>query len=129
MTNTEQYPPIVQEIAEMIGIVAALRVVTLYGGRQVRFSSLRHDLAANVGAEESRKLVFRFGQTPVYVPKCMALIREARNKAIRARFDELTRSISARRAVAMLADEFMVADRTIWMILSVPDGYQPDKKP
>jgi len=111
-------PPTVREIAHLVGDAAAMRVVTRYGGRQIRFhGKIRHDLEAIIGPDATRLLTGYFGVIEVYIPRCIAEVRQARNAALRERFDSLTKSISARAAVATLAEEFYLSDRTVWNLL------------
>lgn len=110
-------PPIVQEIADLIGETNALRVVSLYGGRKLLFGAIRHDLKAHIGADATRDLVQRFRGVPVSIPLCTAHLRNARNAALRERFDTLTKTVSARRAVNTLATEFLTTERHVWRLL------------
>ncbi len=111
-------PPTVREISHLVGDAAAMRVVTRYGGRQIRFhGTIRHDLAAIIGLDATRLLAGYFGVMEVYIPRCLAEVRKARNAALRERFDHLTKTTSARAAVATLAEEFYLSDRTVWKLL------------
>ncbi len=110
-------PPIIQEIADLIGEVNALRVVSRYGGRRLLIVAIRHDLKAIIGADATRALVQRFQGVEVAIPLCTAHLRNARNAALRERFDNLTKTTSARRAVNTLATEFSTTERHVWRLL------------
>ena len=114
-------PPLIQEIAAIIGEANALRVVSRYGGRRLLFGAIRHDLKAIIGADETRALVQRFQGVEVAIPLCTEHLRNARNAALHARFDILSKTMSTRRAVNELAVEFAVTERHVWRLLKIAD--------
>lgn len=110
-------PKSLKEIAGLIGEAATLEIVTRWGGHTIQFSSVRHDLADLIGADGARRLSAHFRGVPVYIPTGQARRREARNVALRERFDALSKTLSARRAVALLVDEFRIGERHVWRLL------------
>lgn len=115
----ESLPPIIREIAELIGEPAALRLVDRYGGFTIAPSNRRAEIAQHIGTEAAQRLAFHFkSSVSVYIPKCQAAIRAERDASLVAHFDELTRAgMSARKAVAELAGQYLVGERRVWRIL------------
>ena len=110
-------PPLIQEIAALIGEVHALRIVYRYGGRRLKFGAIRHDLEAIIGAESTLAMLQRFQGGEVSIPRCVERLRNIRNVALKDRFDTLSKTMSARRAVNELAMEFVLSDRYVWRLL------------
>lgn len=120
----------VQELTYIVGEAAAAEIVLRWGGRSVSFSAKRHEFLTLIGPDATRALIHHYQGCFVYVPKGFRRSIWARNKALYARFDKLTQTLSARSAVARLAEEFDLSDRRVWAILkkaSPPQetGYQP----
>ena len=115
-------PPIIHEIAAIIGEVNALRIVSRYGGRILQIGPIRHDLKALVGADATRALMHHFRGVELSIPLCTTHLRNARNVALHARFDSLTKTMSARRAVTELAEEFAMTERHVWRLLKMADS-------
>jgi hypothetical protein len=113
-------PTFVHELAAMIGEANALKLVTRYGGKTVRFQPARHDLKAIIGADATHNLIKHFGREEVSIPLCSAHLRNIRNATLRERFDTLTKTLSARRAVNALASDFSLTERRVWAILKKP---------
>jgi hypothetical protein len=115
-------PPLIQEIAAIIGEANALRVVSRYGGRRLYFGAIRHDLKAIIGADQTRALVRHFASVQVSIPLCTEHLRNARNAALHARFDILSKTMSTRRAANELAVEFVMTERHVWRLLKIADS-------
>lgn len=75
-------------------------------------------LAEIVGLEHTFALVEEFGGTYINIPKCDALVREIRNKQIRAEYD-------AGGDVRRLAIKYRLTDRQIKNILAEADEVIP----
>ena len=126
-------PPVVQTLVVVIGLRATMDLVRLAGGttiavskRETRQGEAQYEAMAElVGAEAAADLVRHFGGEPLYVPQCRAALAEFEYRKIRAAFDQLTREISATRAVAVLALRHEYSDRHIWNILKMPDRVEP----
>lgn len=110
-------PKSLKETAGLIGEAATLKIVSRWGGRTLLFSSVRHDLSALIGADGAHILCAHFRGVPVYIPTYQAKLREARNAALRERFDVLSKTLSARRTVCLLVDEFRIGERHVWRLL------------
>lgn len=120
-------PGIVAEITHLVGEAAALKIVSRWGGKEVCFSRERHELAMLIGADAAHALGFRFKGVTVYVPMLKDEATRAKHAAMQARFDELTSDMSARRAVAMLADEFRTTERNVWRVMKKPVNNPPQQ--
>lgn len=118
-------PPNARLLVDLIGWDAAKRLIEALGGLTIVFSKGRrrdgqsrfHQVAELIGEDAARRLAERIGGAPYNIPRCAAAIRAARDDAIRAEFDRLTRSVSARAAVEQLAPAHSMTDRTVWRIL------------
>jgi len=87
----EIFPFIVQDIAHLIGIESALRLVERYQGTDMWVPDEyrpNHVLEQLVGETGFKKLIEKYGAESHEIPKCDAAIRTVRNKLIR----ESTRS-------------------------------------
>jgi Mor family transcriptional regulator len=112
-----ELPPSVRELAEAIGLVAALKLVEKFGGITFYIPSEvdeEHDLAKLIGVEPARKLIKRFGSGHFQMPKCALLQlperqRRERNKQIRA---EHAAGVSA----SKLARKYGLTIRQVWYV-------------
>jgi len=95
---------------------------------EVQFQSL----AREIGDEAAMKMVDLYGNRELYIALCDEALRELRNRQIRADFDRLTQKEGhgAMRAVAALAPLYRKSDRMIWMILKETDrhGRSPESQ-
>lgn len=112
-----ELPPFVQEIAEMIGETNALRIVYRYGGLRLRFGPIRDELEDIIGAEATLAMLQRFHRVDVTIPRCSGRLRNIRNAALHERFETLSKTMSARRAVNELVVEFTLTERWVWRLL------------
>ncbi|WP_374348577.1 Mor transcription activator family protein [Chitinimonas sp.] len=124
-------PASVQDIVCLIGVQAALRLVSAWPGRtfpvsrnkrldgRVRFEAL----AEVVGHDAAEILSRHYADSELYIPQCAIAMRELRDRLIRADFDRITGSEghSARAAVVMLVDAYGVSDRHVWRVLNRAD--------
>ena len=123
----DSLPPNARLLVELIGWDAAKRLIEALGGLTIVFSKGRrrdgqsrfHQVAEIIGEGAARRLAERLGGAPYNIPRCAAAIRAARDNAMRAEFDRLTRTLSARAAVEQLAThpEYRMSDRNVWRIL------------
>ncbi|QIE86164.1 Mor transcription activator family protein [Pseudomonas nitroreducens] len=134
----EQLPAQVLEIAQVVGMSAALRLVNELGGTTWDFAkgSNRNGvikvaaLADIVGDEAAERLTARFAGNSFYVARCDVALRRLRDLEIHRQFDQAVREgVSTRTVVAELARTYKLSDRRIWIILkqylpepSVPTG-------
>jgi hypothetical protein len=113
-------PPLLQEMADLIGLAATLEVVRFYGGTRVwiptHFDSA-HPLIGIIGHQHFAALVQRFCKNHLDIPKADIAIKAARDARIR----QLRHS----KSVTRLAREFGLTERHIRNILG-PDA--PDTR-
>lgn len=122
-------PETAAQLVETIGMVRAGRLIDRLGGTTLPVPKLKNRRGAPafdalvqiIGREAALRLVEVFGGENVWVPRCEDAMREVRDRAIRADFDELTKSMSARDAVIELVRRYDVVDRHIWRILKQVD--------
>ncbi|GAA5787298.1 Mor transcription activator family protein [Chitiniphilus shinanonensis] len=121
-----ELPDTVQEIAVVVGLPNAMKMVKQYGGTSLHIPQGKHrlgrsrydELAALIGGEEIQRLADHFrGCDAVYIPRCARILRAVRDEAIRREFDEYTREESANRAVTKLARDHDLCERRVWEIL------------
>lgn len=124
-------PASAREIASVIGLPAALRLIEAFGGqtlaiakgKRLRGVARHQELAEKVGAVAAKSLCQRYGGTYLSVPKCLAATRAARDAQLQARFDALTAGgHTARAAVVLLVREFDLVDSSVWRVLKRPSG-------
>lgn len=126
-----QLPAVARELAEVIGMRNAMRLVDAFGGttfpvpkRETKLGELRFaTLASVIGPEAADALVKRFGGTDLYIPRCVEALRGARDAAICAEYDRLVQTMSGNEAVQRLARQHQLSDRHIFNILKrVPES-------
>ncbi len=127
-----ELPAVAQDLVDLIGLAATLRLVEAYGGITFRVSlgaraagKTRYALLAEVvGKQAADKITARYALTGLYVPICADALRRARDRAICAEFGNLTMpgsDMSGRDAVFTLARKYRLSDRAVWGILKVTD--------
>ena len=107
-------PSVLEEIKDLIGWPATLKLSEYYGGDQVWISDTVRDdwaVALLIGREAALRLCFRFKGTKLYISKAPA--RRQRNQAIR-------RGHSVGSSVASLSRTYTLTQRQIFNILSSP---------
>lgn len=78
-------PPQLREIAELIGLAAATELVSAYGGTRLYIPSQPgpdHVFVRTFGAAAADRLARARGGTYIDVPRCVASVRAARDRAI-----------------------------------------------
>ena len=91
-------PESMQQIAEVIGLDGAERLVRAVGGARFKFGKGRHNTARMkllrqaVGKAGADKLAAVFGGDELYIPRCTVQLRKVRNRRFRAAFMALTRT-------------------------------------
>lgn len=130
---THLLPDAAQTIVNVIGLVAAAKLIEQLGGttfpvalRKSRLGEIRYEMLAEViGSDAADAMTEHFGGDTLYIPRCTHAMRELMHREIRGSFDRMTRDdVSAVQAVAKLAVAYKLADRTIWRILKRPDAEQ-----
>lgn len=106
----DELPESVQELVDVIGLEATIDLVKWAGGNELKVpevvdgtSQVWAQLVEHVGREAAVKLVDRYSGTPLYVAKCEAALRVARDRSVVQRlragedFDDVRRSINVTR--------------------------------
>lgn len=122
----DQLPGQVLEIAQVVGMNAALRLVSELGGTTWEFSRGKGRngqikvaaLVDIIGDEAAQRLTARLGGETIYIPRCDAALRRLRDLEIHRQFEQAVREgVGARVVVAELARTYQLSDRRIWIIL------------
>lgn len=116
-------PEVIKQMVRSIGETDTIAVINALGGRRVLIPSTEkaqvfQELAAIVGEEKTRLLCKELGRVVIYIPKLAGIKRDGRNAEIRRRFDELTKELSANKAVDLLVAAFGLSNRTIEEIVN-----------
>ena len=108
-------PGALREIAELIGLPAALTLSRVYGGRRLyvpRRYDPEHPLVKLLGHQAAIRLIDNYGGLEHFdVPMAASLTRELRNRAIR-------RDRARGDSCSTLARRYQMTERTIWTILA-----------
>lgn len=119
-------PESVRQIAEVIGLDGAEKLVRSIGGARFKFGKGRQNTARMkllhkaVGAADAAKLAAVFGGDELYIPRCSAQLRLVRNRRFRAAFAALTNGGKTSKAMALteLCPQFGLSHRTADKILA-----------
>lgn len=131
----DKLPAQVLEIAEVVGMPAALRLVNELGGTTWEFARGANRngqirvaaLADIIGDEAAQRLTMRLGGETIYIPRCDAALRRLRDLEIHRQFVQAVREgVGARVVVAELARTYKLSDRRIWIILDQVLPETPD---
>ena len=112
-----------QEVINVIGEAAALKLVECFGGTSPRLPAIRninddHPMAQCIGVDLLTKLVTATGGGRwLYVAKCARFMRETRNREIVRLYSLHCDNDEAGMSVAELALKYQLSDRQIWNIL------------
>jgi len=119
-------PESMRQIAEVIGLDGAEKLVRSIGGARFKFGKGRHNparmklLRQAVGKAGSDKLAAVFGGDELYIPRCTVQLRKVRNRRFRAAFMALTDGGKTSKAMALteLCPQFGLSHRTADKILA-----------
>jgi len=119
-------PESMRQIAEVIGLDGAEKLVRSIGGARFKFGKGRQNTARMkllhkaVGAADAVKLAAVFGGDELYIPRCSAQLRLMRNRRFRAAFAALTNGGKTSKAMALteLCPQFGLSHRTADKILA-----------
>ncbi|MFI8744506.1 Mor transcription activator family protein [Pseudomonas sp. NPDC077186] len=129
-------PQQIHEIAQVIGLPGALRLVQELGGTTWEFAkganrngSIRVAALAEILGEEAASLLTQhLGGEKIYIPRCAAALRQQRDLEIHRQFEQAVREgVTANTVVAELARAYTLSDRRVWRILkALPTNPTPD---
>lgn len=110
----ENMPPSGKALIRSIGFVAALGLIDFYGGRVIEIKLDAEHLVKIVGSE-NLKYLFAVSRPRgrLYVPLYRTVKRVSSNQEIIPLYEELIQTVSGREAVATLAAQYNMAQRTI----------------
>ena len=119
-------PESMQQIAEVIGLDGAEKLVRAVGGARFKFGKGRHNTARMkllrqaVGKAGADKLAAVFGGDELYIQRCSVQLRKIRNRRFRAAFAALTDGGKTSKAMALteLCPQFGLSHRTADKILA-----------
>lgn len=119
-------PESMRQIAGVIGLDGAERLVRAIGGARFKFGKGRQNTARMkllhkaVGAADAAKLAVVFGGDELYIPRCTVQLRKVRNRRFRAAFAALTDGGKTSKAMALteLCPQFGLSHRTADKILA-----------
>ena len=122
-------PESMRQIAEVIGLDGAEKLVRSIGGARFKFGKGRQNTARMkllhkaLGKEDAEKLAAVFGGDELYIPRCTVQLRKVRNRRFRAAFMALTEGGETSKAMALteLCPQFGLSHRTADKILAERD--------
>jgi len=109
-------PSSMQFVSDLIGLEPTLRLLEVYGGRNVYIPKKvreNHPIAQVAGPEALEKLAAEFGGLALQFPMAAWAQAKARNRVIRAKRTAASGS--------ELARDFKLSERQIWKILGKVD--------
>lgn len=122
----ELLPQQVLEIARVVGMPAALRLVDELGGTTWEFAQGANRngqirvaaLGDIMGEEAAQLLTSHLGGEKIYIPQCSAALRRLRDLEMHRQFEQAVREgVTANTVVAELARAYKLSDRRVWVIL------------
>lgn len=114
LLSRDDLPPILQEVADLIGVELTLRLVSEFGGWRVYVpKNLTDDceLTRAIGLDAARAVATAWAGQFLWVPKCVAAQRAQRDA-------EIIRRFAAGEKVTSLAREFGISGRHVYVILA-----------
>lgn len=108
-------PPVFRDVAEAIGLPAALALVERWGGVPVwvpKQVTSEHPLVELLGLEAAGKLSELYGGDYLRVPRCARAVRLARDAEIQRRYRN-------GQTAKKLALQYHLTERQIWNIVSL----------
>lgn len=101
-----------QEIAELIGLLPTMRLVSSCGGTRVWFPEIptwQHRLASVIGMPALKKLCSHYYNQYVYINRCTEALQAVRDQEINRRLDSGEKASD-------LALEFGMTERNVYLI-------------
>lgn len=115
-------PALIEQLEEIIGLSAALKLVEAYGGLVCYVPSNvqpGHALVELLGLDAAAALSARFGRDAIVIPKCAALVRAKRDNQIRQLYQD-------GKSVSTLARTYALTERHVYRILASEDVELPE---
>ena len=118
-------PPSAQELARLLGIESALKMVDMYGGLTLRIPhgetpqgrAILDDLANHLGLPSAEALTQKYAGTALVVPNCKQAMQKARDAAIlEDRRALAAEGMSERQLTQCLVLKYRLTERYIWRI-------------
>lgn len=109
-------PQSVSDIVDLIGYDAAMRLVGEWGGITLDVPEGKHggplteSLEELLGCTAAQQFFATYGGEHLYIPRCAQAIRDQRDLAIQAAYDDGTR-------VPDIVRSFGVTERWVWVVL------------
>lgn len=122
-------PPSAQELARVIGLPAALKMVDLYGGLTLRIPhgetvqgrAMLDDIAKHISAPSAQALAQKYAGTALVIPNCKNAMLNARNSAmLEDRRNLAAVGLSERQIVQCLTLSYRLTERYVWRIFKKP---------
>lgn len=116
--NPESLPPIIAQIAALIGIEATELIIKTHAGGPPLYVPIRvtgHGLTELIGEEAARLLAQEYGGQTFRIPKCATAMRETRNAVI-------VGLRAHRRKLNLIAQETGMSISSVCRILAVARG-------
>lgn len=123
--NPDLLPASYAEVAQVIGLRAALVLVERYGGTRlyVPQDSLRDwSVIDLIGERAAQRLIARYRLDCIWVPRCVRAVRAARDAELRARHAKGEKADA-------LAREYGLTDRAVWYIVGRVDPVDTSQLP
>jgi hypothetical protein len=120
-------PESVQQIAELIGYPATVRLLDKLGGTTFPIGKGLRALGAaratllreTIGDVNAQLLVKHFGGEVLYLPRCDRALRELRNRSFLTEFAQLRDSgVSSLMVMTQLCPKYGFSDRFAWGLVS-----------
>ena len=112
--DVELLPRVLAEVADVIGLDAAIKLVAHYGGTRLYVPDAlveQSPLMILVGRKAAERLINTYRGDVLWIPRCLVALRAIRDRAITARH-------RAGEKADALAREFNLTDRAVWHIIS-----------
>lgn len=116
--NPESLPPIIAQIAALIGIEATELIIKTHAGGPPLYVPIRvtgHGLTELIGEEAARLLAQDYGGQTIRIPNCSNALRETRNALI-------VDMRSRRRKLNLIASTMGMSISSVCRILAVARG-------
>jgi len=121
------FPEKVYDIASAIGWPATIALVKAFGGSEFRIptftdrgkrSEIFSVIREAIGQASIEKLCQKYPGELLYIPLCSDVMRELRNKRIRAEHRRLSQTLGGIRLVSLLGRQYNMSNRCVERIVN-----------